>query len=227
MKETDAMLGRLRLLQLTSPNLPIGGFTYSQGLEFAVETGWVSDVPTLCDWLQGLLEDAVTYLEVPSFARLYDACERSDKSALEYWGLHSLAGRESNELRMEEQQRARAFTRLIIDLEVADAAEWEQELRLCQAAPFALATCRWDIALEDAALGYVWSWLENSIAAAIKLIPLGQTDGQRAQLAMAKLVPNVVSKGLSIPDDAMGTSAPAMALASTLHETQYTRLFRS
>lgn len=220
-------LAQLRLMQLVSPALPIGGFTYSQGLEYAVESGWVHDVPSLTDWLLGQVEAALTYLEVPVLARLYHACLRKDVHVLEQWSAYLLATRETHELRLEEQQRARALTRLLIDLDVADAERWQIPMHQCQAAPFALAAVRWHISLNSAALGYSFSWLENNVAAGLKLVPLGQTDGQRIQLTVAEAIPTAVRQGLLLGDDEIGASAPAVALASSLHETQYTRLFRS
>jgi urease accessory protein len=220
-------LAQLRLMQLVSPALPIGGFTYSQGLEYAVEAGWIHDLPSLQDWLSGLIEDTVAYLEIPLLARLYQACVADDLEALQRWGRYLLASRETDELRREEQQRARALTRLSIDLSIGRARSWKPALELCQAAPFALAAVEWGIPLPDAALGSAWSWLENQVAAAIKLVPLGQTDGQRVQLALAEALPEAVRLGLTLDDDAIGASSPRLALASSLHETQYTRLFRS
>jgi urease accessory protein len=220
-------LAQLRLMQLISPALPIGGFTYSQGLEYAVEAAWVRDLPSLQDWLQGLIEDSVACLEIPVLARLYHACVSRDVDAIDRWGRFLLASRETRELRLEEQQRARALTRLLTDLDIPEARYWQSSLHCCQAAPYALAVVNWGIPLGDAALGYAWSWLENMVAAAIKLVPLGQTDGQRVQLALAESLPRAVQRGLALEDDQIGASAPAMALASSLHETQYTRLFRS
>ena len=220
-------LAQLRLMQLVSPALPIGGFTYSQGLEYAVEAGWVHDVSSLQDWLLGLVDDSITHLEVPVLARLYHACVSQDVAAIGGWGRHLLAARETRELRLEEQQRARALTRLLIDLDIPDAQRWGESLQYGQAAPFALAAVHWGIRLPEAALGYAWSWLENMVAAAIKLVPLGQTDGQRVLLMLAETLPDAVQHGLALDDEEIGASAPAMALASSLHETQYTRLFRS
>jgi len=220
-------LAQLRLMQLVSPALPIGGFTYSQGLEYAVEAGWVNDVPSLQDWLLGQIEDTLAHLEVPVLACLYHACVSQDIDALEEWAGYLLACRETRELRLEEQQRARALTRLLADLQIGDAQRWQASLEQCQAAPYALAAVSWGIRLQEAALGYTWSWLENMVAAAIKLVPLGQTDGQRVQLVLAESIPEAVRKGLALDEDEIGASAPAMALASCLHETQYTRLFRS
>jgi len=222
-----APLGRLRLLQLVSPALPIGAFTYSQGLEWAVEAGWVHDNATLSDWLGGLMEDGLAQLELPVLERLYLACGQQDADAVERWGRQLLAGRETRELRAEERQRARALTTLLVDLGVESAGKWRETLMHCQAAPFALAAVHWRIGIEDCLLGYAWGWLENQVAAAIKLIPLGQTDGQRVQLDLAARLPGVVVRAMTVEDADIGAGAPALAIASARHETQYTRLFRS
>jgi len=220
-------LGRLRLMQLTSPALPIGAFTYSQGLEWAVEAGWVRNSATLADWLGGLMEDGLTQLELPILKRLYQACDAADRDAIADWGQRLYASRESRELRAEEHSRARALLSLLGDLGITRAREWRGELLHCQAAPFALAAHHWQIELEDCLLGYAWGWLENQVAAAVKLVPLGQTDGQRVQLALAERLPAVTASALRIEDGDIGGGAPALAIASACHETQYTRLFRS
>mgnify|MGYP001825662303 FL=1 len=92
---------------------------------------------------------------------------------------------------------------------------------------FALACAAWEIPLRDAALGYAWSWLENLLLAAVKLIPLGQTAGQQLLHRLSADLPGAVAQGLTLEDDAIGASTPALAIASSLYETQYTRLFRS
>ncbi|MCB1775615.1 MAG: urease accessory protein UreF [Gammaproteobacteria bacterium] len=220
-------LARLRLMQLTSPALPVGGFTYSQGIEWAVEAGWIRDVGSLRDWLSGLIDDGLAGLELPLLVRLYRACEAGEPAQVGHWGRQLLASRETRELRQEELNRARALISLLRDLGIGRVTEWADELVHCQAAPFAVAAVEWRITLEDCLLGYAWSWLENQVAAAIKLVPLGQTDGQRVQLQLAESLPGACARALKIDDDAIGSSAPALAIASARHETQYTRLFRS
>lgn len=221
------VLGRLRLMQLVSPALPIGAFTYSQGLEWAVEVGWVQDAKTLADWLEGLMDDGLARLELPILRRLYRASESADTAAIEYWGRRLYAARETRELRAEEHHRARALTTLLRDLDVAQAVDWRNVLAHCQAAPFALAAVHWRIGIDDCALGYAWGWLENQVAAAIKLVPLGQTAGQRVQLVLAGHLPAVVERSAGVADDDIGAGAAALAIASACHETQYSRLFRS
>ena len=116
-QNTDS-LGYLRLMQLVSPSLPIGGFTYSQGLEYAVECGWVSDVDALEDWLTGLLDEGMTYLELPILKRIYEAIRSGDVEKLTYWSRYLLASRESRELRLEETNRAKALSTLLPNLDI-------------------------------------------------------------------------------------------------------------
>lgn len=220
-------LAQLRLMQLISPALPIGAFTYSQGVEYAVECGWVTDVASLNDWLSGLMQDNLALLDIPVLQRLYHACASNDVEAASEWADYLLACRETRELRQEELNRAKAMTRLLIDLQLPQVDTWKEPMQQTQLLPYASAAVTWGIPLKDAALGYAWSWLENLVAAAIKLVPLGQTDGQRVELQLSEQIPAVVERGLLLEDAMIGASAPAMALASSLHETQYTRLFRS
>jgi urease accessory protein len=225
--DADRLLGRARLLQLVSPSLPIGGFTYSQGLEWAVEAGWVHDAAKVGDWLGGLLEDGMQRLELPVLARLHAACRAGDRGEFAHWARVLYAGRETRELRAEERNRARALLTLLRDLGVPQVNDWADSLLLCQAAPFACAAVHWGIGVEDCALGYAWGWLESQVAAAVKLVPLGQTDGQRLLLELGACLPAVVDAGLRLDDASIGAAAPALAIASARHETQYTRLFRS
>ncbi len=217
----------LRLMQLVSPSLPIGAFTYSQGLEWAVENSQVKDSDDVYNWMTGLIEDGLSYLDIPVFKRLYQAFQEDNENDVTYWSEYLVASRETSELRQEENNRGRALTSLLIDLEVVGAAKYQQSLQLTQLSGFALAAFSWNIPLKQAALGYAWGLIENQVAAAIKLVPLGQTAGQKLLMKLSGLLPQAVETGLSAEDEEIGASAPAMAIASSLHETQYTRLFRS
>ena len=225
--EKTSSLGYVRLMQLVSPSLPIGGFTYSQGLEYAVERGWVHDVSTFDEWISGLLDHGMTYLELPILKRIYIAIQSANVEDLRYWSHYLLASRESRELRSEEINRAKALNTLLPNLGVKYSEEMNDAMETTQLSPFALAAISWHISLRDTALGYAWSWLENQVAAAIKLVPLGQTQGQQVQLMIGTRIPYAVDLGLSLNDDEIGASAPALGIASARHETQYTRLFRS
>lgn len=220
-------LAELRLMQLISPTLPIGAFTYSQGLEWAVESGLVGNQSAVADWLTGQIHEGLTYLELPILVRLYNAITSDDEGLVRYWNDYLMASRETYELREEERNRGRALSRLLIDLDLSQVQRYAQTMQITQVAGFALAAVAWEIPLQQAALGYAWSWLENQVAAAIKLVPLGQTSGQQLQLQLSAHIPPAVELALAIPDDEVGASAPMLAIASSLHETQYTRLFRS
>jgi urease accessory protein len=224
---TDDPLPRLRLLQLVSPSLPVGAFTYSQGLEWAVECGWVRDAESLQAWIESLLETTMACLEIPILARLYDAAARQDDEALAHWSHDLLASRETRELRLEERNRGRAMASLLPELGIPVSAEQLPLLRQCQLACFAHAANYWRIPLREAAAAYLWGWLENITLAGVKIIPLGQTMGQKIIAQLTTTLPQRVATGLEIPDEQIGASCTAQAIASSLHETQYTRIYRS
>lgn len=220
-------LSRLRLLQLVSPSLPVGAFTYSQGLEWAVECGWVTDAASLQAWIDDLLVTAMASLEIPLLARLYQASARGDNDALGYWSHYLLATRETHELRLEERNRGRAMASLLPELGITVSAEQLPFLRQSQLACFAHAANFWQIPLREAAAAHLWGWLESVTLSGVKIIPLGQTLGQKILAALTIRIPPAVTRGLELPDDLIGASCPAQAIASSLHESQYTRIYRS
>jgi urease accessory protein len=144
-----------------------------------------------------------------------------------HWNGWLDAARESGELQAEDRHLAHALARLLSALGVEAARAWVAPAPACFATVFALAATHWAVPLRPAALGLLWTWAENQVAAATKLVPLGQTAAQRLLSAVIARLPAVVDRGLALADDDIGSGAPAWALASALHETQYTRLFRS
>ena len=223
-----------RLQQLISPSLPIGAFTYSQGMEWAVEGGWIKTADDVYAWLESLLETSLVCLDLPILARLYQANAHQSEQAFGYWSQYLLASRETSELRSEEKQRGRAFVTLLEKLpessgwsELSNASSWRDSAEQTQLAGFGLACQKWQITPEQTLNGYLWSWLENMVIVAVKLIPLGQTDGQRVLFRFSDGLGDYVQRAIRIKDDEIGASAPAMAIASSQHETQYCRLFRS
>ena len=224
---TDFSLSLLRLMHLVSPSLPIGGFTYSQGIEWAVETGWIRTAEDLEAWLGDQLRNSLTLLDLPLLARMHRAASVGDQDAMVPWIDWLLAARETSELRAEESNRGRALADLLIAWELPGARDWKPVLVRSQAAGFAYAAAAWQIPIRDAALGYAWGWLENLDLAAVKIIPLGQTRGQQALKHLIEGIPAAVDGALCMGDDEIGASSPALAIASSAHETQYTRLFRS
>lgn len=224
---TATDLSLLRLMHLISPSLPIGSFTYSQGIEWAVENDWVSTADELEAWMENLLQTSMTQLDLPILQRLYRAVAQQDKTELQYWISYLNASRETSELLQEEKNRGRALTDLLIALEMPLAASWKPVMAQSQAAAFALAAVHWNIPLQQTCSGYVWGWLENTVLSAVKIIPLGQTQGQKILYRLTPQITDVVEKALVVADEEIGASSPALAIASSRHETQYTRLFRS
>ena len=216
----------LRLLHLVSPALPVGAYAYSQGLEFAVQAGWVCEEASTYTWLLGLARRGLGSLDLPVLLRLVRAWEADDRSALRHWNERLLASRETNELRAEDRHLGRALVRILTGLEVQDAQSLADG-PVSFAAAFALAAVRWNIDARDALCGYLWSWTENQVLAAIKLVPLGQSSGQQILHRMIGQMPELVDRSLAVADERIGSANVSQVLASALHETQYTRLFRS
>jgi urease accessory protein len=252
---TDPGLPLLRLMHLVSPSLPVGGFTYSQGIEWAVEAGWIGTAADLEAWLADQLQHVVAGLDLPLLVRMHAAAQTGDLAGMGCWIDWLIAGRETAELRAEEGNRGRAMADLLVawgllgdwggccagafgstqqrgPADVSPAAivrdlAWRPVLARSQAAGLAFAAVAWGIDARDAALGYAWGWLENMVLAGIKLVPLGQTSGQQVLQRLTEQVPAAAARALALADDDIGASSPALAIASSLHETQYTRLFRS
>ncbi|WP_020394181.1 urease accessory protein UreF [Thiolinea disciformis] len=220
-------LALVRLLHLVSPSLPIGSFTYSQGIEWAVEAAWIKNPHDLRAWLESQLHSGMIYLDVPILQRLYHSLGADDIIVAGAWITVLLASRETYELQLEEKNRGRALSDLLIALDIPRAATWKPLIAQSQAAGFALAALHWNIPVEQAAYGYVWSWLENLVLSAVKIIPLGQTQGQKLLEQLSPLVAEVVEQGLQVADEDIGAASFALAIASSRHESQYTRLFRS
>ncbi|MBV7296514.1 urease accessory protein UreF [Enterovibrio paralichthyis] len=217
-----------RLFQLISPSLPVGAFSYSQGLEWAVESGWVDSESALVDWLNCLGVETLQYLELPILRRLYQAARDEDVEALEHWVTQLYVTRETSELRLEEVQRGRTMRKLLEQLGLTEPDSPHNEaIGKSALAGFACAGVKWNIEPDALCRGYAWSWLENSVMAGVKLIPLGQTAGQRVLLAVTATLEQAVEASNFISDAQIGSFAPAQAIASSCHEHQYTRLFRS
>lgn len=222
---TDIAL--LRLLQLVSPALPIGMYSYSQGMESAVADGWLKDSEDCREWLNGLMQTALTFTDLPILARLYRAWQDNDESQVLTWSRTLLAYRETAELRLEDRQCGQALARLLVPLGFQDKQAWTRHQDTTLALAFSFAAVQWRISLEQALTGYLWSWLENQVLCAVKLVPLGQVAGQKLLIDLAKTIPNLIEQALHLEDDELGGSAFGLALASSRHEMQYSRLFRS
>jgi urease accessory protein len=226
----DSHLALVRLLQLASPTLPIGAYSYSQGLEAVVTQGLVHDEESAGRWIGELLDTVVATSEAAFLWRLLGAVERSEWSACELWNARFRASRETAELRAETEQMGHSLAKLVLELELLGDAALEllpQLKPITLPAAFAFVAHGFAVPADAALTGYLWSWLENQVIAAIKIVPLGQVAGQRLLKQLGARVQPAVAIAMTIDDDDVTAFAPGLALASCRHETQYTRLFRS
>ena len=143
----------------------------------------------------------------------------ADRDRVEYWNDWLFANREASERRLEEHQLGTALAKLLTELGVEPARDWRTRPGVSFATPFSLAAVSWDIALRPALVGWLWAWAESQVAAAIKLVPLGQTAGQRLLSAAQPAIDAAVTTGLNLNDDEIGFSTPALAIACARHET--------
>ena len=204
-----------RLLQLASPTLPVGAYSYSQGLEAAIEAGHVRDAETARNWIRDVLEFSVARMEAPVLQRLI---REPGQELNDFF----VASRETAELRAETLQMGHSLAKLLADIGI--------EVPIAEPAfpsAYAIAVRHWQIPSRDAVVAYLWSWLENQVMAAVKAVPLGQTDGQRILLSLGDRIEGLVKKAMQMKDEDIGNFAPGLAHLSSRHETQYSRLFRS
>jgi len=212
----------LKLWQLISPALPIGAYSYSQALEQVHCSGIVHDEPSVLEWLRDVLTHGIARLDLPVLLRAHRAWQDRDSLAVLRLSQELTARRETAELRFEDLAMGGALTQLLANL-----GEPLPARQLPFASAFAVACANWSIPAEDACFGFAWAWCEAQVAAAVKLVPLGHTAGQRLMLALGGEIPAAVASAAACGDDEIGLSLPGLAIASALHETQYTRLFRS
>lgn len=224
---TAEPLALLRLLQLVSPALPIGAFNFSQGLEWVIEKQWIRDEAGAIAWIGGLARHGVGSLDLPMLARLHDAFAADDEALALRLSMELVAARETSELRAEERHLGQSLAKVLASLDVPAARSWMRLPACSFAAMFALAAVSASIGRRLALLGYLWTWTENQVICAVKLLPLGQTAGQRVLESLRQQMPAIVEEALALDDEHIGVAAPRMAMASAWHETQYTRLFRS
>lgn len=207
-----------RLLQLASPALPVGAYSYSGGLEAAIEAGAVKDAASAARWIGDVLSHSVARMEAPLLARMM-----RDPDSIARWNEMFLASRETAELRAETVQMGYSLCRLLGDIGVPVPVLEEPSYP----AAFASAVAAWRVDPRAAMIAYLWSWAESQVMAAVKAVPLGQTDAQRILLALGDRLEGFADAALALEDAALGNFTPGLALLSATHETQYSRLFRS
>jgi urease accessory protein len=229
----DAVL--LQLMWLASPALPVGGFSYSEALETAVDDGRVTGEATAADWLANQMALAPARADLPVLAQAHAAWQRHDLPRVTQ--LNDFIGRtrETRELRLQSEQMGRSLVEWLRNQRGHDLDHDQARLRhLAALAPsptwpiaFALATARANASPAQALHASLFGWAENMVQAALKAVPLGQLAGQRILQALVDKMPALVAAALETGDDDMQSFAPMLGIASARHETQYSRLFRS
>jgi urease accessory protein len=215
----------LHLLQFASPALPIGGYSYSQGLEAALEQGLVHDAATARAWIARQLDEVLAHWDAPILWRLLQAFAARDGAAVRDWGDCFLASRDTAELRAETIQMGYSLARLVEELGVADTSALGPDPTLPLA--FACAVDGLGIPQEEARLAMLFSWAENQVLVCVKSVPLGQVAGQRLLLSLRPDIERAARMARSLPDEALSNWAPGLSMLSMRHEVQHGRLYRS
>ena len=230
---------QLKLLQLVSPTLPVGAYNYSEGLEWLIEQENVTNADTLGAWItQELCQGSIT-VDTAIMVRAHRLASQMSKTDilpsptlkhLSYWNQWLTATRESRELREQSLQMGGSLRKLLLDLDPA-VQSWFEPIPPTDPCNYAIAfgvgAAFWGIDLHQSGLGYLHSWANNLISAGVRLIPLGQTAGQKLLLHLTSNILNQWQRILLLEDDDLYSCSWGLALASMGHESQYTRLFRS
>ena len=230
MNTTAAPGSAWALLRLASPQLPIGGYSYSQGLEMAVENGWVNDSDSARRWLEDQLLLNLARFEAPLLLAHCEAAAQDDWPRLLQLAAEHRASRETRELQLESRQMGYSLAQLLDGL-----PELDQPARDCLAAAdepglalaWALAARAWQITPADAVTAWLWGWLENQLAVLMKTLPLGQQAAQRLTSQLLPVLSQAQRDASELPEAAWGSAPLGLVLTSMAHERQYSRLFRS
>lgn len=234
---SDSSLSLLQLMWLASPALPVGGFSYSEGLEGAVDAGCVTDATQAADWLSDQLWLGQARSDLAVMARAIPAWRASDFERAHELNDWVLQTRETSELRQQTLQTGRSLLEWLRQLPSwsteTDALRLQDTLRAMAAWPptwpvaFGLAAAQTAAPVRDILMAAAFGWAENMTQAAIKAVPLGQTAGQRILARLVQEIPSAVDHALDLPDEERQAFTPMLAILSARHETQYSRLFRS
>ena len=222
----------LHMMWLASPALPVGGFSYSEGLEAAVDAGLVADEAQALTWLRGQLQLAMARSELPAACAAHAAWQGGDAAALQTIQTWVLSTRETAELRQQTLQMGRSMLEWLRNLQPTHPGlTLAAQLPPAPAWPLAFALGGQALGLdaEHTAHALAFSWLENQVQAAMRVVPLGQSSGQRLLAALTPGIPAAVAQARNLQNhmDDWQSFAPMLAILSARHETQYSRLFRS
>ncbi|SFM87638.1 urease accessory protein UreF [Variovorax sp. OV329] len=216
----------LQLIWLASPALPVGGFSYSEGLEAAVEMAGVDTEAAAADWLADQLHLSLGRGDLAVVAQAQAAWRAGDTEAIARLNAWVMQTRESAEFLLQTLQMGHSFVEWL-KLHHADAAGIFQGRPVGYPIAFAFAAERAGATVRDGCLAFAFGWAENMVSAAVKAVPLGQSAGQRMLARLATEIPEAVQRAMALPDDERQAFSPMLAVLSARHETQYSRLFRS
>ncbi len=220
----------LHLLQLCSPSLPVGAYSYSQGLEAAMASGYVKDEASARAWIMDMLDEVVARFEAPVTWRLLQAFADRDAAAVGHWNALFIASRDSAEFRAETIQMGYSLGKLLPEI-TPDQTEVLSLLAAHAELPFPTALAAAAVALkvpaEEALLGMLFSWAENQVLACVKSVPLGQVAGQRLLLSLRPHIEQAALIARTLADEDLSNWTPGLSLLSMQHEVQYSRLYRS
>jgi urease accessory protein len=217
----------LQLIWLASPALPVGGFSYSEGLEAVIESARIAP-DSIASWLTDQLHITLARGDLAALCKVISAIRREDKERVQELNGWILQNRETHELRLQTEQMGRSLIEWLKTQQPSlNAAHWLADQAPSYPIAFALAAAATQASARDIALAFTFGWAENMVQAAIKAVPLGQTAGQRILQHLAAEIPAAVEVALQLQDSERQAFSPMLAILSAQHETQYSRLFRS
>jgi urease accessory protein len=218
----------LQLIWLASPALPVGGFSYSEGLEGAVDRGLVSNEASAGDWLVDQLQLTLARSDLAVIAKAVAAWRRDDRDRIIELNDWVLQTRETSEFKLQTEQMGRSLVEWLRNQSEPDERlDWYAAQQPTYAVAFALAASRTQASVRECLLTFAFGWAENMMQAAIKAVPLGQSAGQRILARLSDHIPLAVDHAMSLQDSERQSFSPMLAILSAQHETQYSRLFRS
>ncbi len=221
-------LALMRLLQLTSSNLPVGGYTFSQGLEYAIEANWLKSPEDVQTWIEQVSLATLVYNDLPLITRLHSAYLAQNWDQFDHYNDLALAIRETKELLLADLAMGQALQRLAKSTAVPLPPNYQSlRARISFVSMYSVMASHMNISLSNASTGYCWTLLENQVLAATKLLPMGQTAAQIMLTSLSERLHDSFTQSQQVNDDQIGLSLPGLTMASAQHEQQYSRLYRS